>query len=97
LKIADILDMSSSGEKTGKIVLECDRTVQPRLISASLGSVMSWIAIAGKSLEFRGQLIQPPGFQDWADKQLQQKIEEIAREETSFFFQTSSGKKVTLE
>jgi len=54
---------------------------------------MSWIAIAGKTLEFRGQLIQPRSFQDWADKQLQQNIEEIAREETNLFFKRRAAKK----
>ena len=53
---------------------------------------MSWIAIAGKTLEFRGQLIQPRSFQDWADKQLQQNIEEIAREETNFFLNVERQK-----
>jgi len=84
--------MSASGEK------KQDRSRvrsnhAAALIGATLEPVMSWIAIAGKTLEFRGQLIQPRSFQDWADKQLQQNIEEIAREETNLFFKRRAAKK----
>ncbi len=43
---------------------------------------MSWITIAGKTLEFSGKIIQSASFEAWAESKGQEIIEKTAQQRT---------------
>jgi hypothetical protein len=57
---------------------------------------MSWIKIAGKSLEFSGKIMQSASFEEWAESRGRQIVEQFAEKRTISLFSKWAARKELL-
>jgi hypothetical protein len=57
---------------------------------------MSWIKIAGKTLEFSGKIIQSTSFEEWAESRGRQIVEKFAEKRTISLFSKWAARKELL-